>query len=158
MPESISPSFGPQPLLESIAVALETMGFIMPYPAEGPSPCPEEPRCVAIDYKCNQQQGAVEVMVPLALGKLLASNMLGLEPGEDPPRQDAHDALCELLNVTCGNLLRKITLPNQHEPWMGLPGVKETPTSLQWDEFYKDPNAILLDADGIQIAILMKAA
>lgn len=155
MPDSTETT---QPLLESVAVALETMGFIMPYPAAGPSPCPQEPRKISIDFKCNNLQGVVEVMTPLALGKLLAANMLGLEPGEEPPRRDVHDALCELLNVTCGNLLRKITLPNLDEPWMGLPGINDTPTSAEWDQFYSDPNSILLDADGTQIAIRMKAA
>ena len=38
----------------------------------------------------------------------LAGNMLGFDDGEETTTEQRHDALCELINVICGNLLPAI--------------------------------------------------
>jgi CheY-specific phosphatase CheX len=49
--------------------------------------------------------GAVELGLSAAVLEELAANMLGAEEGSVPPVDDQHDALRELVNVVCGNLL-----------------------------------------------------
>lgn len=50
-------------------------------------------------------RGTVELAVPSELAGELAANALGLEPGDELVPEHAHDALRELLNIVCGNLL-----------------------------------------------------
>ena len=50
--------------------------------------------------------GKLFVSITAEMMEPLAANMLGLEPGEEPPEGvKIEDALKELLNVICGNLL-----------------------------------------------------
>ncbi|MFH1550548.1 MAG: chemotaxis protein CheX [Planctomycetota bacterium] len=51
--------------------------------------------------------GTLSVAVPVSLVPQLAQNMLGLE-GEECPETAQHDAIRELLNVICGNLLPRL--------------------------------------------------
>ncbi len=54
--------------------------------------------------------GKLFVAITGDMMEVLAANMLGLEPGEEPPEGvKIEDALKELLNVLCGNLLPIVT-------------------------------------------------
>ncbi len=52
--------------------------------------------------------GELTMIVDEEMLSELAGNMLGLDPGEEAPHDQQVDALKELLNVICGNLLPKI--------------------------------------------------
>jgi two-component system chemotaxis response regulator CheY len=52
--------------------------------------------------------GELFVRVPVEMLGELASNMLGLESGEEPADEHKADALKELINVICGNLLPQL--------------------------------------------------
>ncbi len=54
------------------------------------------------------RRGRLMMAAPHALALLAAANMLGLEPEEEPAREQAVDALMELLNVICGHLATEI--------------------------------------------------
>ena len=49
--------------------------------------------------------GTLELVVPRAICEELAANVLGLEPDDEMVTHAPFDALKELLNITCGNLL-----------------------------------------------------
>jgi len=49
--------------------------------------------------------GTLDLVVPRAMCEELAANVLGLEPDDEMVTHAPFDALKELLNVTCGNLL-----------------------------------------------------
>lgn len=52
--------------------------------------------------------GEILMFISRAALPELASNMLGLEEGDTPPDDQQKDALGEVLNVVCGNLLPRI--------------------------------------------------
>ncbi len=52
--------------------------------------------------------GELNMTVSAEMLSELAGNMLGLDPGEDAQHDQQVDALKELLNVICGNLLPEI--------------------------------------------------
>lgn len=53
-------------------------------------------------------QGALTLLVPRGLGLEIAANVLGLDPEDASVPERAHDAIKEVLNVVCGNLLTRI--------------------------------------------------
>lgn len=58
-------------------------------------------------------RGSLLLSVSSAMLEPLAANMLGLEDGATPEPEQKLDALNELLNVICGNLLPLITSPRE---------------------------------------------
>ena len=49
--------------------------------------------------------GCVDLVIPAALGVELAANVLGIEPEDEEAEALAQDALKEMLNVICGQVL-----------------------------------------------------
>jgi CheY-specific phosphatase CheX len=87
--------------LESLALM-----FLLPED-EAPQPCPLCNKRVAVSFT-----GPFDGMLILAVSEgvlsELAANMLGLENGYSPTLEQQEDALKELVNVICGNLLPAI--------------------------------------------------
>lgn len=84
--------------------------------------------------------GTVTLVAPREMAPVLAANVLGLDPGEDLGTQAAYDALKELLNVTCGNVLTAIA---GDEPVFDLtvPQVAECSPDA-WTELAEQPGTI----------------
>jgi CheY-specific phosphatase CheX len=59
----------------------------------------------SMGFKGQKKQGTVEIIVPLAISKLLATNILGLEEEQIIDEDSAIDALKELLNTITGRLM-----------------------------------------------------
>lgn len=53
-------------------------------------------------------EGKLAIAVPLSLCPEIAANVLGLDPDDELVQAKPYDALKELLNVTCGNVLTEI--------------------------------------------------
>ncbi len=62
---------------------------------------------VAMDFE-GPFKGSLALAVPKAFGVQVAANVLGLDMDDPQTESGAVDALKELLNVTCGNLLPAI--------------------------------------------------
>jgi len=75
--------------------------------------------------------GRLVASVPESMLPALASNMLGLEDGTDAPPDKQQDALKELVNVVCGNLLPAVAgskaIFNVNAPEFLADGVRGTP-------------------------------
>lgn len=70
-----------------------------------------EPVVACVDFS-GPLNGALFVAGPRAMLPELTCNMLGFEEGAEPPSLEVQtDALMELLNVVCGNLLPEIAGP-----------------------------------------------
>ncbi len=54
------------------------------------------------------ESGEMGIAVPSEAGGVLASNILGLEEGEEAAAEKAVDALKELLNIVCGQFLTTV--------------------------------------------------
>jgi Chemotaxis phosphatase CheX len=95
-------------LLEVTTDTLEKLAFIFALPAEGP---PETAgaslESARVDFS-GPFSGAVELSLPTSALAELASNMLGAEDAMAVSPDQQRDALQELVNVVCGNLLPAI--------------------------------------------------
>jgi hypothetical protein len=104
-----------RPFDETLASVAERMfeglAFMLPMPeadADGtPVPSPIAVR-VAFD---GPFAGTLVLVASEAMLPALARNMLGFDEGAEPPREKQMDALKELINVICGNLLPAIAGP-----------------------------------------------
>lgn len=144
MPEIQSPL-----IVEALLEAMETMAFITPLPAEPASPPPAEAKLLRIEF-WRPEPGAIELVAPAALGRMIAANLLGAD--DEPGRISAEDALGELLNVTCGSLLRKHARSGGPLK-MSLPEAEAFDLDLSWARFIAQPSVHVLDADGCTIAV-----
>lgn len=84
---------------------IERMAFMFGEAADSPEIPPESDilHC-AMTFK-GQRNGGVAIAMPAELCAELASNLLGADPGEVEDPAQNEDALKELLNVVCGQLL-----------------------------------------------------
>lgn len=57
--------------------------------------------------------GAILMKMPVELPALLASNMLGVEPDDPEVTEQSMEAMGELLNIICGNVLPLIAGPSE---------------------------------------------
>lgn len=137
-------------LVETLAEALETMAFIALSPTEDPNSCPAEAVKLSIAFT-RPDPGSIELVAPLSLGRMLSSNVLGLEPDDPAATEGAGDALAELLNVTCGSILMKLASTSTEPFQMTIP--KACPFDpADWAKFIEGQTAVL-EADGHKIAI-----
>jgi CheY-specific phosphatase CheX len=92
-------------LVEVTAETLEKLAFIFAFPvAEAPAMDGQSQESVGVDFS-GPFCGGMELSLPAsALGEL-AVNMVGAEEGEQLSAEQQRDALKELANVVCGNLL-----------------------------------------------------
>ncbi len=84
----------------------ESLAFILPAWEDEPQDAEENrPRTMALIAFAGPFEGRVALSVPTDMLPEIGANMLGLDFGEVPPVEQQRDALGELLNVICGNLL-----------------------------------------------------
>jgi len=92
-------------LVEVTADTLEKLACIFTFPTEdAPTMDGQIQEVVRVDFS-GPFGGGMELSLPAsALGEL-AVNMMGAEDGEELSPEQQRDALKELINVVCGNLL-----------------------------------------------------
>jgi CheY-specific phosphatase CheX len=141
----------PEPL-ESVLVAatqaaLETTAFMF---AEPGTPEPAEladgpPPCVATVTFSGAHVGALSVELPLRLLPVLAANVLGEDetPGDDMQR----DALGELANIICGNVLPALDPAGRYS--LGPPLVGEGVSKVCRDAVCVASGTLQLEGDRV---------
>ncbi|MFN8571794.1 MAG: chemotaxis protein CheX [Gemmatimonadaceae bacterium] len=97
------------PLHETASMVLEQMAFLCSVAVEAELPVDAGDGIVGVDF-AGPYQG--RLLVSMATGTLptFAANMIGAD--EPPPEDVQRDALGELANVICGNLLPRVTENN----------------------------------------------
>jgi hypothetical protein len=138
---------------QSLADSAETMAFVSLVPAESPLVPAPEALLVRIPFT-GPFNGSVELLTPEAFGALLAANMLGCEPTDPDATGRAVDALKELMNVTCGDLLSKIGQAGGFE--MGLPLVEKLTDTSAWQDYLAQYPGAAFDAEGHFVAIRLQ--
>jgi CheY-specific phosphatase CheX len=84
---------------------LKRLAFIFASPAESAPAVEESPsETVRVDFS-GAFTGGLELSLSVPVLAELAANMLGADEGERLSADDQRDALKELVNVVCGNLL-----------------------------------------------------
>jgi len=140
-----------QPALEqALSDALETMAFITPLPPGDESP-PRGPIVLSrIEYR-GAANGALELACAQAFGAMLVANLLGCPADGPDASQRAADALRELINVTCGTILRGSDAIAVGVVEMSVP-TQGTFDLEDWNNFIA-AGAIVMDADGHKLAL-----
>ena len=127
-------------VFSDVAESLAFM-FVEP-PDDEPLPEPDSP-CVLtkMDFR-GPFTGTLALATPESLCPEIAANVLGLDPDDELIAAKPHDALKELLNVTCGNLLTAIA---GDEPVFDLtvPEVSALEED-SWNALKESPGAVAL--------------
>jgi hypothetical protein len=128
-----------QGLSNTFCRVIEQLAFMFVEPAEK-SKLPTDDKnylAVRIDFK-GARQGALRLAVPAAMCVELAGNMLGTQLEDDQQAAaKGLDALKEVLNVTCGNILTDIA-GDQAVFTLGIPESIPLDTA-GWAEFLGQP-------------------
>lgn len=136
--------------VQSLADAAETMAFVSLLPVEDAATLPSEMVVIRIAFT-GPLNGSFELAASQALGALLAANMLGGEPTDPDAADRAVDAMKELMNITCGDILSKLGAGGGFE--MGLPHIEPLRDSAGWREHIARCPSSALDAEGHFVAI-----
>jgi chemotaxis protein CheY-P-specific phosphatase CheC len=89
--------------------------------------------------------GSMAMAVPVEMCAEVAANVLGVELDSELAEEQSCDALKELLNVACGNILTAIA---GDEPVFDLqPPDIETIESAAWHAMLNDPNTLVFNVD-----------
>lgn len=89
--------------------------------------------------------GSLAMAVPAAMCPIIAANVLGLDEGEDQVMKEALDALKELLNVACGNILTAIAGESAIMD-LSVPKVSKL-NDESYQEFLEDPDTLAFETD-----------
>lgn len=130
---------------------LEQLAFMFADPPESDDPALEEDLVMASMTFHNAFSGRIRLVVPRSMGPVLAANVLGLDPDDEMVTRAPYDALKELLNVTCGNVLTAIA---GEEPVFDLtvPDVEELPRE-DWDALRAQDNTVFCLVDGYPVLL-----
>ena len=119
----------------------------------------ELPQCSGTFYLTEMSftgalEGTLSLAVPVEMCMEIAANVLGVDLDADFAQQESCDALKEVLNVTCGNLLTAIA---GEEPIFDL----EPPQVTELDEpgwlaLLADDDAMTFDVDDNPALLLLK--
>ncbi|MCC6239418.1 MAG: hypothetical protein IT448_03865 [Phycisphaerales bacterium] len=137
-----------QLLVQSLAEALETMAFISITPLEQ-APAQLESALKASIRFTGPMSRSIELLASEDFGRYVQGNLLGESPGESSLCPSGQDAIKEIINVTCGLILRDKS--DRASYTMAVPRIESFDTSgwavHQWE---------LLDADGFMLAVRMR--
>ena len=100
--------------------------------------------------------GLLKWVVPEAISADLAVNILGLDDTDEVEKEDARDAVQELLNVICGQMLTRLF---GSEPIfrLSIPHTEEADAS-QWQELSADSQMIGVSIDDVPTALCVTFA
>ena len=90
-------------------------------------------------------KGRIAIAVPRGMCSELAANVLGLDEDDEDAGKESDDALKELLNVTCGNLLTSIA---GEEPIFDLaPPEVSRIDDAEWQALLNDEGTLVFNVD-----------
>jgi hypothetical protein len=133
-------------LLECLAEALESTAFVSLMPVEGEVSAPSSTLVATIPLGAA---GRIHLAAPAALGALIATNILSLEPGAPEAMLRARDAMKEILNMTAGAYSSTL----DPIPEMGLPEISTLDDAPSWESWVGRMSAEVVLADEHVVAI-----
>jgi chemotaxis protein CheY-P-specific phosphatase CheC len=125
---------------------LEKMAFMFGDPAEADDLPPSSGNYhrTFMTFK-GAMSGSLAMAVPVEMCAEVAANVLGVELDSELAEEQSCDALKELLNVTCGNILTAIA---GDEPLFDLqPPDIEAIENTAWQAMLKNPNTLAFIVD-----------
>lgn len=140
----------------TFAAVLETQAFIFADPAAGPVPAPAGDIGSATIAFAGDVAGELAIFAPCHFCCAVAANMRGLEPDEDCAPAHAEDALREVLNVTCGNLVTALAGP-AGQVNLSVPVFRVADTA-RWDACAARPGTVAFQADDWPVLLELSLA
>src|SRR5688572_12521455 len=128
----------------AVAEVVETMAFLCaaPLPDGVPAPAPAE-ACVKLTMPfTGPVAGVVEIVAPESLGSMMTANLLCSD-------SEKHDALLELLNMTCGLLFRSASVRFNGRFDIALPKLEDFDADASWDAFVSRAGVSFMDIEGV---------
>ena len=142
--------------LQALADALETMAFVTPNPPEGAPAAPADGVVVSIRFS-GKLNGQLRLGTTRRFGQSMVTNLLGESPEDATSPQRSDDFLKELLNVTCGLMIRR-TLGKTDQIEMSLPEVTPVTDAAQWQRIVADSGEGVLDVESQPLALCAAVA
>lgn len=139
-------------LIDSLTEVLETTAFMMAIPPEEQLPTPEKVVLVSIDFT-GPVNGTIELCAGSEFAQMLAANVMGLEPDDQEALEKSTDAIKELVNITAGVLLTKLTNSPANIFNLTVPTAQEEPDPNFWQQYITQNEVTVLDVDGFPVAI-----
>jgi len=143
-------------LVEVFCSVLERESFMFGYAIDKEEGTPADCMQLAkLTFSGEEVSGAISIILPEDLALEVAANILGAESDEDFVKEQAHDALGELLNVLCGQFLT--TVEGEVPVFdLGVPVVNEIGGS-EWKEMLQfDNTALLMVEDEFSVLLQLK--
>ncbi len=137
---------------------LESLAFMFAERADKGDLPPADGTSLAVRMRfAGPFSGTLALTVPEATCTELAANVMGMEPEDKAAEEHAADALREVLNVTCGQLLTALA---GEEPVFDLsvPNADRQPAA-HWDATLQQPEtlAFLVDESPMLLTFTMNA-
>ncbi|MFP4458833.1 MAG: chemotaxis protein CheX [Candidatus Zixiibacteriota bacterium] len=130
---------------------LEMQAFMFAEPAEAEDLPREVNDCVMTKIGYNgDQNGIIEMAVPSDMALELAANILGMELDDEFAKQKANDALKELLNIICGNVITDLH-GTKADISPTIPEI-ETLSAQEWKDIM-DKNSLYFIVDEIPVIL-----
>ncbi len=133
-----------------VAHVLEDAAFVLAEPLEENAPNPEEWRAVGVSLSFRGPvNGQIEMWAPREVALGFAANMLGLDAEDFETEEESLDAMKEVLNIICGNLL---TEAMGSEPVFDL-GTPEISGSQAPGKAQSKEIEVWMQADGLPVLV-----
>lgn len=117
---------------------------------------PEDAMCAKMEFS-GPFRGSLLAAVPTEMCPQIAANVLGVEPDDEGVFEKAADALKELLNVTCGQVLTSLA---GEEPVFDLTVPQVTNMDAEgWESLAADLSvvAVILDDNPVLLKVSIEA-
>jgi len=138
-------------LVVSVTEAFETMAFMLAMPPMDELPAPADSILVTMSFS-GPVSGTVELCAPSDIAKLIAANIMGLEPDDETLSEKGLDAIKEMLNTTCGLLLPRLAESPADVFQVTIPAAQPCSDSSQWEQFTAQSDTAILEIDGTPLA------
>jgi CheY-specific phosphatase CheX len=134
--------------LEALSQSLEAMAFISVLPSEQPAERPTEAIYIAIHFT-GDASGTLEVIASRELGRMILSNVSGEPDVQCFSDGQVEDSLRELVNMTCGKMLRSVGGTYEIELPMLMPQI----TDELWNSCIASDRTFFANGEGSPIYI-----
>ncbi|HUX06024.1 MAG TPA: chemotaxis protein CheX [Acidobacteriota bacterium] len=125
---------------------IEKMAFMFGEPVTGDELPPSGPHFYSTEMSFHgAREGSLIIAVPAAMCAEIAANVLGVDIDSELAESRSCDALKELLNVTCGNILTALA---GEEPVFDLhPPTLSEMDEDGWNKFLADGDTLAYNVD-----------
>lgn len=143
-------------LEDVVPSVLENVAFMFSEPADPDEGLPdaEEYLEAAMEFD-GPAKGRIGVVVAAAWCDQLAEGILGEEPQEENVSAMRRDALCELLNIICGQFVTALW-GTDHIVNLSIPTVSEV-SQAAWDKYSTRPGALRLVVEDLPMIVYAEA-